>query len=285
MKPLLIMTCWNNLHLTKIAISTIFKNTTIPYDLHIINNGSNDGTEKWLTKLEPAGECEKIILTHNKTNEGNIKPVNKAIKSTSQDVVLLNNDMEFPYGWLRALRDVAYKRERTGIVGARLCYNPIFLNFRMDFLKKNYSEEEIGRLRTMYHTVNLGCSWVKRKLIKSIGLLDEGYGLGFVEDDDYCIRATIAGWKLDYAEVFIRHVGTATFNNIVNVTEKLWATNREYFNNKWNPKGIAFMNGDNTSKILRHDIDECKVRLDAIDKKLNRLLDKFDVNKHAEITY
>ena len=38
------------------------------------------------------------------------------------------------------------------------------------------------------------CLLIRREVIDAIGLLDERFGLGCFEDDDYCLRAMQAGY-------------------------------------------------------------------------------------------
>ena len=53
---------------------------------------------------------------------------------------------------------------------------------------------------------------MKRDVIARVGLLDERFGLGNFEDDDYCLRAREAGFRLVIAgDVFIHHFGSRTF--------------------------------------------------------------------------
>ena len=46
------------------------------------------------------------------------------------------------------------------------------------------------------HRLVFFCVLIRRELVDLIGLLDEGYVLGNFEDDDYCMRATLAGYRL-----------------------------------------------------------------------------------------
>jgi len=56
---------------------------------------------------------------------------------------------------------------------------------------------------------------MRRKLIDEVGLLDERFGLGNFEDDDYSLRVRLAGYKLICAEdVFIHHCGKGTMSEL-----------------------------------------------------------------------
>ena len=56
------------------------------------------------------------------------------------------------------------------------------------------------------------CLLIKREVIDAIGLLDERFGIGCFEDDDYCLRAIAAGYRAVIAgDAFVHHYGGRTF--------------------------------------------------------------------------
>ncbi|MBK7632425.1 MAG: hypothetical protein IPJ23_17325 [Ignavibacteriales bacterium] len=79
------------------------------------------------------------------------------------------------------------------------------------------------------------CTLIKREVIEKIGGLDERFTPGNFEDDDYCLRTQLAGFKTVVAQdVFIHHFGSKSFKA---EGEKKYAerlkTNRGIFVNKW----------------------------------------------------
>jgi GT2 family glycosyltransferase len=65
-------------------------------------------------------------------------------------------------------------------------------------------------------------------------MLDENFGLGFYEDDDYCIRVRQAGYKLVCAEdVFVYHRGGGSFSRIGTGTRKMMRENRRKLATKY----------------------------------------------------
>ena len=71
------------------------------------------------------------------------------------------------------------------------------------------------RLRRRFATANLAffCVAIRRDVIDKVGLLDEAFGLGFFEDDDYCRRVEKAGYKMVVVDdVFVHHHLSASFN-------------------------------------------------------------------------
>ena len=73
-----------------------------------------------------------------------------------------------------------------------------------------------------------------RTLVDAIGLLDGNFGSGNFEDDDYCLRAALLGFRNAIAgDVFIHHYGSRSFiGNRIDYSAAL-SGNRKIFNDKW----------------------------------------------------
>jgi len=98
------------------------------------------------------------------------------------------------------------------------------------------------------------CLMMKREVFEKVGFLDENYGVGMFEDDDYCRRVKEAGYELGYTKrVFIHHKGSASFGNLSSREyETIWEKNKAYFENKW---GIKWSN-DLLGFVNNKEIDE-----------------------------
>ena len=74
-----------------------------------------------------------------------------------------------------------------------------------------------------------------------MGPLDESFGLGLFEDDDYSLRVRRAGYRVVCAEdVLVHHFGEASFGRLVPSGEyaRLLEKNRLRFEEKW---GVAWI--------------------------------------------
>jgi GT2 family glycosyltransferase len=64
--------------------------------------------------------------------------------------------------------------------------------------------------------------FIRRELLKTIGLFDERYFIWF-EEVDYCKMATNAGYKIrHYADVTITHHKGHTFNKLATLRKQRW---------------------------------------------------------------
>jgi GT2 family glycosyltransferase len=80
------------------------------------------------------------------------------------------------------------------------------------------------------------CVAMRRDVWESIGPLDEAYGLGLFEDDDYSNRIRQAGLKVVCTrESYVHHFGQASFKKLIPTGEydELWKRNQAYYESKW----------------------------------------------------
>jgi tetratricopeptide (TPR) repeat protein len=119
------------------------------------------------------------------------------------------------------------------------------------------------------------CTLIKREVIEKIGGLDERFTPGNFEDDDFCLRAQLAGYKTVIAQdVFIHHYGSKSFKAD---SEKKYAArlqiNHQIFINKWgtDPDEIWLKQktfNHNKSSFISIDKDEFVKRFERAQKKI-----------------
>lgn len=194
----LIILTYNHVQETIQLVESWFK-YPLPSNAHIIfvDNASKDYTVDFLMLFD---EIDEIIINHE--NLGFSKAVNQAIKMTSNDVVLLNNDIEIIQKyWLHGLQMTAYSSPDIGPVGCRLLKNNevIHAGGRIDW--ETYRGEnihcELNDRREVLECdfVTFGCVYLKREVIERCGLLCEDYFM-YCEDSDYCLEAKRKGFKI-----------------------------------------------------------------------------------------
>lgn len=98
----IIILCWNNLECTKKCIESIRKNTPLNYQFVIIDNGSTDGTSRYIETMLNGRD----MLIHNVTNMGFSSANNLGSRVASGEYLLfLNNDCEVSLGWFEQLTE------------------------------------------------------------------------------------------------------------------------------------------------------------------------------------
>jgi GT2 family glycosyltransferase len=85
------------------------------------------------------------------------------------------------------------------------------------------------------------CVAMRRDVYEDIGPLDEQFGIGMFEDDDYAQRMKAKGYRVVCAsDVFVHHFGQAAFKKLIERGEynDLFDENRRRYQTKWNVKWI-----------------------------------------------
>ena len=78
------------------------------------------------------------------------------------------------------------------------------------------------------------CLLIRRAVVDAIGGLDERFGVGCFEDDDYCLRAARAGYRAVIArDAFVHHYGGRTFVGSGVDFAALMRENERLFRDKW----------------------------------------------------
>lgn len=243
-KASVIILTYNNLDFTKNCLDSLQLYTDYPdWELIIVDNASSDATPAYLAAYAQERSNVKVIL--NSTNIGFPAGNNIGIKTaTGEYLVLLNNDTYVTRGWLTDLLRPLRLDPQLGLVGP--VTNNIGNEAKIDICYKDMNEMADAALRyTSTHSrqlypvekVAFFCAALRRDVLDKAGLLDEVFGQGFFEDDDYCNRVRQAGYSIAIAEdVFVHHQLAASFSSLPdNGREALFNKNRVIYEKKWGP--------------------------------------------------
>jgi len=91
------------------------------------------------------------------------------------------------------------------------------------------------------------CVAMRRGVFEEVGELDEQFGVGMFEDDDYSIRVKQKGYRvICAADVFVHHFGQAAFGKLIRTGQydRIFDENREKFERKWNIKWAPHKNAE-----------------------------------------
>jgi len=258
----IIILTFNALQYTKKCVRSIQQHTVYPYEIIFVDNASTDGTAKYLRKI--VRKHDNFSLIENKENKGFAAGNNQGMAVARGDYILLmNNDVVVTPGWLDRMISCAEKSPDIGMVGPvsnyvsgpqlvdDVKYNTSSLAGLNEFAAKR-AEKYSGRSRRILRVVGF-CMLIKRAVVDKIGGLDSRYGLGNFEDDDFSLRAALAGFGSCIAEdCFIHHFGNRTFIGAkIDYRESL-LKNWEIFKEKWGlPKELSYGSPYNVMQISK----------------------------------
>ncbi|WP_236344867.1 glycosyltransferase, partial [Paenibacillus plantiphilus] len=233
----IILVTYNKLAYTQACIESIRRHTMSgSYEIIVVDNGSTDDTPVWLE------EQQDIICQLNGRNEGFPKACNQGIAVASgEQMMLLNNDTIVTPRWLEGLLQGLHSDPKVGAVGPVTNYASYMTQIPTDY--ETLEEMEQFAVR---HNVHDPAKWeerlkligycllMKREACEAAGSLDERFGIGNYEDDDYSLRLLLAGYKLLLCgDTFIHHFGSVSFGADREKYETIISDNHVHFVQKW----------------------------------------------------
>lgn len=238
----IIVLTFNEIAHTIKCVESIEKHTLLDYELIVVDNGSTDGTRSFLRQYMLPRENVHVLT--NVSNRGFAFGNNQGMSiARGKYILLLNNDTIVTKNWLNNMLAVFQKEPKVGIVGpvsnyvsgAQLVSNVNYKTIKqMEDFAYQWSLKHHGENIPAIRVVGF-CLLVSMAVINSIGGLDIRYGSGNFEDDDYCIRASNAGFEARIAiNSFVHHSGSQTFKGANIDYEQSLLRNWELFKMKWN---------------------------------------------------
>ena len=192
------------------------------FKIIVIDDASPD--KNLSQQLKVLSQKGYIKLLVNKKNKGFVASVNRGMKSSTKDVILLNSDTEVYHDWVDRLSDIAASNQDISTVtpisnNATIFSYPIMNNDthnlkdisfkKLDFYIKKWKGTQFLEVPTGHGF----CIFIKRKVLKHVGYFDEKtFGLGYGEENDFCLRSQALGYKDVVAlNTFVRHFGSSSF--------------------------------------------------------------------------
>jgi GT2 family glycosyltransferase/SAM-dependent methyltransferase/glycosyltransferase involved in cell wall biosynthesis len=247
----LIVLTHNQVRVTRACLESVFLHTHEPFELIVVDNASTDNTLEYLRSLEnqlnslPHEFCRKFTLLPNSANRGFAGGNNQGMAAARGEyVVLMNNDVVVTPEWLTQLLGCARRDPKVGLVGPMTNYvsgpqkveNPAYRVDSwegLDEFAQTHARQHAGQAQSSWRVVGF-CMLIKRAVIEKIGGLDDRFGLGNFEDDDFSLRAALAGFESWIAQdCYVHHIGSQTFADLkLDYTASL-KQNWEIFKHKW----------------------------------------------------
>lgn len=221
----------------------------------VVDNGSTDETPAW---LQGPGAASGLTVLRNDQNRGCAPAWNQGVRAaglllnspvgigvpassseplganeqqTPDWVVVLNNDVLLPVGWLAALLGAA---ERHGLDIVCPAMRERDQNYDFAAYARDFTTRLAGVVRRGgAHGV---CFAVRRAVFEQIGGFDEAFRIGQFEDADFFRRARLAGFQSGVVGAcFLHHFGSVTQDALSDTKKQrpYEAENRAHFRKKW----------------------------------------------------
>ncbi|OZB91033.1 glycosyltransferase family 2 protein [Paenibacillus sp. XY044] len=232
----IVIPTYNGLHLLAPCIEAIRRYTNMPYEMIVVDNASTDGTDRYCVK-------EGIPFISLPENRGFPVACNMGLAAAGgDDLLLLNNDVTVTANWLSNMLAALHSREDVGLVGpvtnaasGRQKVDVSFQNIEeFQRIAARNNESDPSRWGEVSRVIGM-CLLMKREVLSKIGFLDEAFSPGHYEDDDYCYRARMAGFRLLICgDALVYHQGSVSFKEVYSEQiQQLIDRNHRLFMEKW----------------------------------------------------
>lgn len=231
----LVLLSWNHWEQTGPCLESLFRCTTVPSRLLIVDNGSEPDIRARLRQVQPSGAVQEVMLLQHEKNEGFPRGMNRGIRASSAPFVcLLNNDLRFTDGWLEGMLAVAGSDPAIGVVnpGSNTFGSRPAAGVSLQTHAEHLRQQRHGRYTEVGMCIGF-CMLITRRLLERIGALDEEVDRAFFEDEDFCMRAQQAGSLCVVADgAYVHH---AEHQSVKDVPEReaLFSKNKRWCEAKW----------------------------------------------------
>ncbi len=182
----IVIPVWNQSALTVKCLRSIREHTPEPYRVIVVDNASDPA--EFAVVDEELRSHGNVLLIRNTENVGFVKATNRGLcASEAPFVVLMNNDTEAVPGWIARLME-PMSDPRVGAVGP--------LTTTPESWQGRHARAPGWRVLNTNAMLAFFCTLIRREAIEVVGLLDEDFGIGFGDDDDWCGRLHEAGYRL-----------------------------------------------------------------------------------------
>jgi GT2 family glycosyltransferase len=243
----IVVVTFHNVEVTRQCLESVFERTLYPnFEVIVVDNASTDGTREYLDELQ--GQHENFTVILNDDNRGFAAANNQGLaRATGEILVLLNNDTVVPGEWLNRLVRHLHRKE-IGLLNAVTNFSGNESRLEVPYEDLSGMEpfaREQGRTHDGeffdIRVAAMYCVAMRSEVFERVGPLDEKFGIGMFEDDDYSHRVRIAGYRVVCAEdAFVHHWGQASFKKLSpEQYQRAWDQNQKWFEEKWKTRWRA----------------------------------------------
>ncbi len=269
----------------KNASRGIFRHTPETHELFLWTTVRPDGTVKWL-QADP--EKQKLLSDREqyKCQAGQrTQPGHGGVPGASSSC-FLNNDVAVAQGWLSAMLDCLNRAPDAGIVGPTANHaggiqkvtDPSYRS--VEYLDSYASrfQEQFRHRRILLRKIDGFCMLFRRALVERIGMPDEQFESGGFEDDDYCLRSALAGFRTYIAgDVFIHRFESE-------ISARSASAGKNIFEQKWT-LSTRSAEGKRLSALKATELADALCQHGKPDKAIEVLIDCIKIAPDAAEIY
>lgn len=216
----IVIPVYNAVDYARRCVESVYQaRTLLAFEVIVVNNGSDRGVRDWLADEQTRRADFRAM--HFDEPLGFAKAVNEGARvARGSSLVVLNSDTVVTDGWLDALQAVLDDAPHVGVVGpvTNRCGHPIQADPEAEALTEADAAKFAAQIRDRGwvqepQRLVFFCALIRRDLWERLAGLDESYRRGNFEDDDFCLRARMLGYRLAIARnCFVFHHESRTFD-------------------------------------------------------------------------
>lgn len=196
---------WNSL---KDCIASLKQYLVNRHKVLLVNDSGPEADELETNIKKAIVDLPNFKYYRNSKNLGFVKTCNRVVMEldkTDNDILILNSDTKVTPGYLEEMLSVLYANDKYGTVSPRSnnannCTIPLAAFIGKKGIKPEKSYKIFQKYKnklprySVAPTTHGFCMLVRRSVIKKYGLFDEGFGKGYAEENDFCMRIKRRGF-------------------------------------------------------------------------------------------
>lgn len=206
---------------TEMCLDALARYTENSVPITLMDDASTDSAIAGILEQFVERRPQTHVLSQ-KINLGFVRTVNHAMKHSDHDVILLNSDAMVTPDWIDGFHRCAASDPDIATItpfsnNAEICSWP---EFCVNNPVPNEPDAVASAIRDYgsceYPDLPTGvgfCMFIRRAALDTLGLFDDKtFGLGYGEENDFCMRAAAAGWRNVLCDdTYVVHLGGQSF--------------------------------------------------------------------------